>query len=548
MYKKIYRSMLFLFIITLLLSVVMMLTVFFTTLDSTITEDLKNDTLTVCNILNNSDDPITSLRNVNTDTEDLRHTLINSNGKVIYDSDGKYENFESHIDRPEFTQSLSEGIGQSKRFSESMSKTYYYCAVRLDNGMILRSAKTSSSALSLFYASFMFILVMLVIIFIFTSHIASKITAGIVNPIINPKNITRQQYDELKPLTQRIEHQDKEIKRQIEKASYQEHQHQLITDNMNEGLIVLDKEGTILSLNKFAAKIFNVSEFKLRGSQFSLLSDNELFSSTIKKALSSKRSDVLIQMGEFDYRVFCSPVCQNGVLSAVVILMFDVTSTSRQEKLRREFSANVSHELKTPLTSINGYAQLISNKIAKEEDIPDFAAKIAKESNRLMLLIEDIMHLSRLDENPPPEKSTTFYLKEVIDDVVSSLSEKAQENNIQIFIEGTDFQLNSNKSQITELIYNISDNAIKYNNIGGSVKFTFLGHSLSIADTGIGIPPEYTERIFERFFRVDKSHSKKVDGTGLGLSIVKHIAKINNVQIDIQTSVGKGTVFLLTFR
>ena len=539
--------MLLLCISTLLLSVSIILAVLFTTLNSTIETDLKNDTITVCNILNNSTDTVSALKNVNTDTEDLRLTLISPDGDVIYDSDGNYADFKSHENRPEFTQAKEHGIGQSKRFSDSLSKNYYYCAKVLDNGMILRSAKTSSSALSLFYVSFIFIAVMLVIIFILSAHIASKLASGIMSPITNPEKAFQDQYDEIRPLTQKIEHQNKEIKRQIEKASHQEHQHQLITDNMNEGLVVVDKDGILLSLNKFAAKIFNVNELDVKNRHFSTLTDNELFNLTISKALESRRNDVLIEMGELDYRVFCSSVLRNGELSAVVILMFDVTSTSRSEKLRREFSANVSHELKTPLTSINGYAQLISSGIAKESDIPEFASKIAKESSRLMMLIEDIMRLSKLDENSLPAETTIFSVKENVNDIITSLSKKAQNNNITIKTVGADFFIKANKSQITELIYNIADNAIKYNNPGGSVTFVFAQNSLRISDTGIGIPSEYTERIFERFFRVDKSHSKKVDGTGLGLSIVKHIAKINNIDIDVKSEISKGTVFTINF-
>lgn len=539
--------MLFLCISTLLLSVSIILAVLFSTLNSTIEADLRNDTITVCNILNNSSDTISALKNVNTDTEDLRLTLISSEGDVIYDSDGNYEDFKSHKDRPEFTQAKKHGIGFSKRFSDSLSKNYYYCAKVLDNGMILRSAKTSSSVMSLFYVSFIFIAVMLVIIFILSAHIASKLASGIISPITDMRKITHDQYDEIRPLTQKIEHQNKEIKRQIEKASHQAYQHQMITDNMNEGLVVVDKDGIILSLNKFAAKIFNINELDVRNQHFGILTDNELFNQTISKALDSKRNDILIEMGELDYRVFCSPVLKSNALSAVVILMFDVTSTSRSEKLRREFSANVSHELKTPLTSINGYAQLISNGIANENDIPEFASKISKESNRLMMLIEDIMRLSKLDENSVPTEITSFSIKDIVTEVISSLSEKAQVNNIALNTEGTDFYVKSNRSQITELIYNIADNAVKYNKPDGSVTFSFTQDALRISDTGIGISSEYTERIFERFFRIDKSHSKKVDGTGLGLSIVKHIAKVNNIDIDVKSKVGEGTVFTINF-
>ena len=323
---------------------------------------------------------------------------------------------------------------------------------------------------------------------------------------------------------------------------------QLITDNMNEGLIVIDKNALILSVNSYAAKIFSRKEYEVKQKHYSTLTENTKFLDAVAKALENNRTSLLIEMNDADYRVFCSPVMKDGLLNGVVILLFDVTTILQSEKLRREFSANVSHELKTPLTSINGYAQIITNGIASSEDIPSFAAKIAKESNRLMILIEDIIRLSNLDESDAPAIRESFAIKETIIDVISSLQEKANSRGITMVCEGTDFFINANKSQITELIYNICDNAIKYNKDNGSVTFTLADATVRIADTGIGIPSQYTSRIFERFFRVDKSHSKKVDGTGLGLSIAKHIARQNNIDISVESEIEKGTAFILTFK
>jgi len=542
MYNKIYRNMRFLCILTLLLSSVLLLAVSYTFFSSNTKAELEKETVLIASFINNSSDEIGFLQNIS-DSENLRFTLISPNGKVLFDSN-KNE-LSAHLDRPEIQEALKKGTGSAMRFSSSLKKNFYYCATILDSGNILRCAKPSFDAIAFFYPAFIFILLMIVLIYFLSSHIASKLTANIVKPIMHH---SADEYDEIRPLTERIELQNKEIKRQTEYAKAQKQQLQLITDNMNEGLVITDEKGIIISINNFALNIFNMREYEVRSKSYLSLTNNEIFINAVTQALKKHRSSVLINMGELDYRVFCSPVIKNNTFNGVVILLFDVTSISQSEKLRREFSANVSHELKTPLTSINGYAQIISNGLAANEDIPDFAAKIAKESNRLMILIEDIIRLSNLDEGAGGfEEKTTFSLKEIVLDVISSLSEKAQGRSLTMQCEGEDFYINANKSQIIELIYNICDNAIKYNKDNGSVTFTMSENTISITDTGIGIPGEYLGRIFERFFRVDKSHSKKVDGTGLGLSIVKHIAKQNNIELDVKSTLGEGTTFILTF-
>ncbi len=403
--------------------------------------------------------------------------------------------------------------------------------------------------LPLFFAFAFFIVLMSVFIYILSSRIASHLASAIVKPITDASALYSDiPYEEIRPFIEQIQLQNEELGRQVEKAKTQKMQLQLITDNMNEGLIVIDKNATVISINNYAAKVFGIKEYEAKKQHYNVLTENTKFLAAVNEALENNRTSLLIEMGDADYRVFCSPVMKNGLLNGVVILLFDVTTILQSEKLRREFSANVSHELKTPLTSINGYAQIITNGIASSDDIPSFAQKIAKESNRLMILIEDIIRLSNLDESDAPATKETFALKEIVCDVISSLQEKADARGITMVCEGADFFLNANKSQITELIYNICDNAIKYNKDNGSVTFTLADGTVRIADTGIGIPAEYTTRIFERFFRVDKSHSKKVDGTGLGLSIVKHIARQNNVDVSVESELQKGTAFILAFK
>ena len=403
--------------------------------------------------------------------------------------------------------------------------------------------------LTMFLALAVFAVLMGIFIYIIFSLIAARLALAIVKPITDASSLSSDiPYEEIKPLIKQIRSQNKELGRQAEKAKAQKMQLQLITDNMNEGLIVIDKNANILSINSYAAKIFSLKEYEVKQKHYSVLTENSKFIDAVSKALENNRTSILIEMDDADYRVFCSPVIKDGLLNGVVILLFDVTTILQSEKLRREFSANVSHELKTPLTSINGYAQLITNGIASPDDVPSFAAKIAKESNRLMLLIEDIIRLSNLDESDDTNCRENFRIKETVCDVISALFEKASARNIALQCEGPDFFICANKSQITELLYNICDNAIKYNKDNGEVTFTLADATVRISDTGIGIPPQYLSRIFERFFRVDKSHSKKVDGTGLGLSIAKHIARQNNVTISVESELQKGTSFILTFK
>ncbi len=434
--------------------------------------------------------------------------------------------------------------------AELECKYVHQCKIlAFDKGSALHMYISYNKMFVPLYAMVILLVFMGAFLYLLAVRVADKMTNSIVKPFKNmfsskPSEI----YAEILPLTRAIKYKNEEIKRQTENAQEREIQLQVVTDTMNEGFILLDKHGNVKLINDFALKLFGKDISSVKGGYFTNLTKDETFEEAVKKALNFKRSNAVFEIDNSYYRIYCSPIMHDDIFGGVIILLFDVTATYQSEKMRREFSANVSHELKTPLTSINGYAQIISNGLANNSDIPEFAGKIAKESNRLMMLIEDILRLSNLDEGAPQEPFTEFSAKEAVLEVLSSLEEKAIKRNISIKCDGGDFTVKASKTQILELIYNLCDNAIKYNKDNGSVLVTVANNTLTVSDTGIGIPKEYVTRIFERFFRVDKSHSKKVDGTGLGLSIVKHIAKQNNIEVSVDSKVGEGSKFTVLFK
>ena len=390
------------------------------------------------------------------------------------------------------------------------------------------------------------------LIYVLSLVIAVRLTDNVVKPItdihlfneIDAESV----YEEIMPILSRIKHQKKEIQRLVQKNESQKFRLNAVTNNMNEGLIIIGENKNIISLNNCTIDLFNVNEYNYRQKKFNEITDNEALLDAANKALSGTRNDIITSISSKIYQVFSSPVYEAKKISGVIMLLFDISAKAETELIRREFSANVSHELKTPLTSIHGFAQIITSGIAKDEDIKGFAKKIEKESSRLINLIEDIIKLSKLDENDSGNDKDNFYLKSVVDDVCEMLNENAKEKNIHINITGTDTLIYANLSQITEMLYNLFDNAIKYNKQDGLITINISEKQISVTDTGIGIPESDIDRIFERFFRVDKSHSKKVNGTGLGLSIVKHIAKANNATITVFSKINEGTTFTVEFQ
>ncbi|MGN1086907.1 MAG: ATP-binding protein, partial [Porcipelethomonas sp.] len=357
-------------------------------------------------------------------------------------------------------------------------------------------------------------------------------------------------YDELSPLLSRIEKQNRDIHDYIDMLKAKQNEFETVTQNMSEGLIIMNLHN-ILSCNRSALRILGNENFDYSGKSILEFNHSKAFISAVESTLSGKANEVNLQIDSKNYLMISSPVFDNNVVTGAVILLIDTTEKSSREALRREFSANVSHELKTPLTTISGYAEIMKSGWADPKDYQMFAEKIYNEGKRLINLIDDIINLSKLDENSDVMEMEDVDLFLMAEDVVNTLSKKAADKNVEIKVSGEDAEIKAVPHLIYEMIFNLCDNAIKYNKKNGRVDITIVKNNdnskLIVSDTGIGIPPEDTERVFERFYCVDKSHSKETGGTGLGLSIVKHGAILHNAKIDVDSVLGEGTTITLTF-
>lgn len=548
MYKKIYRSMCLLAIVTLILSVITVLCACYTSFNEKYKQEIREETELIADFINSGNED-ELIKNGLMGSVNKRVTIINRAGNVIYDN-GVYSE-ESDKSMPEVNEAEKSGTGERSKFLPKGAKKMFYYAMKLESGNVLRISARLNGTPMVFYGVLLSIVLMAGLIYLLTAVVASALTENILKPIENinvfETNDFEDVYDEIKPLLKRISHQSNEINRQMNKIASQRVRLQAIMDNINEGLVIIDKNSEIISVNSCAADIFAVSEKQLKHKSVLLLTKRDSIQNEFKNALGGAKSNIVYEAEGKSYQVFTSPLLANDEVNGAVMLLFDVSEKNLSEKIRREFTANVSHELKTPLTAIHGYAQIIGSGIAKNEDIPGFVKRIEKESSRLIALVEDIIKLSHLDEMSGSVIKQEISLKAVVEEVAENLSEKAAERNVSLEIKGGESTVIANLSQITEMIYNLADNAIKYNNLGGKVCFEITPGRLTVSDTGIGIPEKYLDRIFERFFRVDKSHSKKVNGTGLGLSIVKHLAMINDVDIQVASVLGEGTRFVLCF-
>lgn len=548
MYKKIYRNMCLLAIVTLILSALTVLCACYTSFNEKYKQEIREQAMLTAEFINSAgaDEAFKSELMANVTKKVV---VMDKSGEIIYDN-GIYAE-EAGKSMPEIDEALKNGVGERSRFLFKGAKKMFYFAVRLSDGDVLRICAKLNGTPMIFYGALVSVFLMAGLIYLLTALVASRLTENILKPIedinVFETDDFENVYDEIKPLLKRISHQSNEINRQMNKIASQRVRLQAIMDNINEGLVIIDKNSEIISINSCASEIFSVSEKELKHKSVFLLTERENIQDEFKKALCGAKSNIVYESAGKSYQVFTSPLLADREVNGAVMLLFDVSEKNLSEKIRREFTANVSHELKTPLTAIHGYAQIIGSGIAKNEDIPGFVKRIEKESSRLIALVEDIIKLSHLDEMSGIVLKQEISLKTVISEVVENLSAKAEEKNVSFEIKGADSKVSANLSQITEMIYNLADNAIKYNNPGGKVCFEIAPSSLTVSDTGIGIPEKYLDRIFERFFRVDKSRSKKVNGTGLGLSIVKHLAMINSVDISVTSVLGEGTAFVLSF-
>ena len=479
-----------------------------------------------------------------------RITWIEADGTVKFDNRSDPSTMENHADRAEVKEALENESGTSIRRSSTLSEHTLYYAKRMQDGTVLRLAMSQRSVLFLMGG----MISPVVFIFLAACALAGVLSYRVSKKIVKPLGSIDLQhpeqvetYDELSPFLQRIAAQNREIRSQMEEIRKQQQEFSMITENMSEGLFVVDRNYQILSYNRSAVRIFGMAPESVPENLLAV-NRSEGFRSVVDSALKGRHAQENLELDGRVYQIIASPVCQQEDaldLVGAVILTLDVTEKEAQEQYRREFTANVSHELKTPLTSISGIAEIIRNGIVRPEDIPHFAGKIYDESQRLITLIGDIIKLSRLDENQVPMERESVDLLETARDVVQQLASVARKNGVTLVTNGSHGVVNGVRQVLGEMVYNLCENAVKYNRPGGRVWVDVRQAAdhveLCVKDTGIGIPAAEQGRIFERFYRVDKSHSKAVGGTGLGLSIVKHIVDCHNGTISLRSELGHGT-------
>ena len=475
-----------------------------------------------------------------------RITLISSDGTVLYDSVARADAMENHLSREEVAQALREGTGKSSHYSSTVLKKNLYYALRLDDGSVLRLSREQSSLGAMLLNMAWPIAATVAGLLLLAAGLSVRLARQITQPInaISPDD-PQDVYPELQPLTQRLRQQRETIRNQMDELSRRMREFSAMTENMSEGFLLIDLRGHVLTENHSASMLLPTD-----ADNIAKCSQRELCQAA-QQALTGQRCERLLQQGERTLSVIASPVLESGQVTGAVVLTLDVTEREQREKLRREFSANVSHELKTPLTSISGFAELMSQGLVPPDKVREFSLDIQKECTRLTNLVEDIIDLSRLEEGGGDMTWEDIDLYTLCDDVLQSLEPVAKRQTVTLRLAGESLRVRGVYQVLREMVYNLCDNAIKYNRSGGSVTVTVARSagraSVTVADTGIGIPYEDQSRVFERFYRVDKSHSRAIGGTGLGLSIVKHAAALHGAEIKLQSQPEDGTVITVLF-
>ena len=485
--------------------------------------------------------------------KDARITYIDASGNVLYDSQADISSMENHSDRKEFEEAVQKGHGYAERMSSTLSEKTVYYARKLTDGTVLRVAAVHSSILTLMLQLLPSVIGVAIVMLIFAGIAAARISAKIVKPI-NTLDLDHpednQIYEEVGPLLSRIHKQNYQIQMQLETARRNQEEFQIITENMQEGLLVIDAYTMILSGNSSVWRMFQLREPKIGDSVYSL-DRNEDFRKVIEDVLKGQHGSAMLQLDGEYVQLIANPVSRDDRVVGAVLLLVNETEKVERENLRREFSANVSHELKTPLTSISGFAEIIQDGIVQGEDVQKFAGRIYREAQRLIQLVEDTIKISQLDEGENPYEWEKVDAYAVVKNVCGNLRDIAAKKNVHLFIDGEKLNFCTVRPILEEVIYNLCDNGIKYNREDGTVSIHLqeLKDSVEIRvkDNGIGIPREDCSRVFERFYRVDKSHSKAIGGTGLGLSIVKHGVTFLGGTLKMFSEEGKGTEITMTF-
>ena len=486
------------------------------------------------------------LDDLNLESKTFRLTWIDAQGNVLYDTKADGSSMENHADREEFQQAIKNGCGESSRYSSTLMEKTLYRAQRLADGSVLRISVSRATSGVLVLGMLQPILLVLIVALVLSALLSKRIARWVVAPLENldlEHPLENDTYEELAPLLGRINQQRRQIDLQLAKLQRGNDEFTQVTGSMKEGLILLNERSQVLSINPMAQRLFETDE-RCVGEDFLTVERSPEVSAAIQTALQSGYCELQLVRGEHIYQLDISAISSGGALIGAVILAFDVTENARAEQSRREFTANVSHELKTPLQSIMGSAELIENGLVAAQDMPRFVGHIRTEAARLVSLIEDIIRLSQLDEGGELPFEVCD-LAEIARETTDSLADAAEQRKIRLTFSGEPLGLCSVKRLLSEICYNLCDNAIKYNREGGQVMVSVsrVGEEavLAVKDTGIGIPPEHQERVFERFYRVDKSHSKESGGTGLGLSIVKHAVQDLGGHLALSSTPGEGT-------
>ena len=483
---------------------------------------------------------------------DARITFIGPDGSVLYESHTDSQTMENHLEREEIRQALEIGTGYAVRYSDTLAEQFIYTAQRLPDGSVLRLAMTQYSTMALVMDLAEPILIIMVLAVFMALWMASRLAKSIVRPL-NELNLddpmANSRYEELNPLLRRIDSQQRQLKGQQEELKRKQREFDAVTNSMDEGLVLINDRGVVLTMNPAAARIIGLSR-PFVGINIHAIDQKDVLEAVVDKALAGHRAEANFSMLGGEYQVEANPVKNSGGVSGIVLLLLDVTEKRRAETQRREFTANVSHELKTPLHAISGYAELMKSGLVRSEDVTGFAGNIYTEAQRLIRLVEDILKLSRLDEGADGKREN-LDLYELVCQTLDEMKHYTSRNNVTLTVTGESAAMVGVPGQIRMMVGNLFTNACKYNKPGGrvdvNVSKAYRSVVLTVRDTGIGIAEEHQERIFERFYRVDKSHSKAVGGTGLGLSIVKHAALIHNAKIELESRPDEGTTIRVIF-
>lgn len=561
MKRRIYRTMLSLLLLCMLLLTSAVCILFYQNAKEQEILALQDKAVLVAELLNRG---ISEISYVSTDGESFfadfisdktdisRMAIIAPDGTVLLDNKTFAETLPKHDDRQEVMDALESGTGQAIRTSETLGKESYYYATRLADGNVLRLSTPMQSIAGIFRSLLPGILLVAALIILFTHFIARKLTSNILAPInaINLEGDTACEYEELTPYVRKINEQKRQIAAQMQDIQSRAHLTEAITENMKEGLLFVDNTGFVHSANSSAQSIFDEGNLNKKN-VLDFCRDVGILDE-IKRAINGQETQTVFEKNGRYYQVHCSPVYEGGVIPGSILLLMDVTDKHNAEQQRREFSANVSHEMKTPLTTISALSEMMESGMVQQVDIAGFAHKISVQSKRLFLMIEDMIKLSEFDEGYKEQEASKVDVQQATQAVLLDLKEKAASRNITVSVEGSCPIIVASKRLIDELIYNLVDNAIKYNKENGSVTVHIEADEdsclIAVSDTGIGIPPVHRSRIFERFYRVDRSRSKKTGGTGLGLSIVKHIAEYYNGNAWVESEEGVGTTIFCRLR